>query len=111
MTTARHMRTYLGTTVPVLLLVVAVMGLVAWCPSALSATPRADCTDRSCAPITMRGVQAQEQDLATPTGGADALAPSALAPTMVEWGVASLSKIVGVAPGRPGDPLFGRLLI
>jgi hypothetical protein len=111
MTTARHMRAYLGTTIPVLLLVVAVMGLVAWCPSALSATPRANCADRSCAPITMRGVQAQEQDLATPTGGANALAPSALTPTTANWSVASLSTIAGVAPGRPGDPLFGRLLI
>ena len=111
MTTARHMRTCLGTTLPVLLLVVAVLGLVAWCPSVLSAMPRANCVDRSCAPITMRGVQAQAQDLATPTRGEDALAPSALAPMTVEWSVASLSKIVGVAPGRPGDPLFGRLLI
>ncbi len=111
MKTSRHMRMYLGTTLPVALLVVAVLGLVAWCPSALSASPRANCADRSCAPITMRGVQAQEQVRATAGGGLDALVSSSLQPVRVERMAESLSMSAGVAPQRPGDPLFGRLLI
>ena len=110
MTTARHMRTYLGTALPVLLLVVAVVSIVAWCPSALSASPRADCARRSCTPITMRGVQAQGQDLVTPTGGADALAPTGSVTSAVEWTV-PLPAIVRVVPDRLSDRLFGRLLI
>jgi hypothetical protein len=111
MTTARHMRAYLGTAVPVLLLVVAVMGFVAWCPSALMASPRANCADRACVPITMRGVQAQDQQSATPSVWADAAVPGAPAPVPSQWILATLPTIVGVAPERPGDPLFGRLLI
>lgn len=111
MTTGRHMRAYLGTALPVVLLVVAVLGLVAWCPSVLTGMSRTACADRSCAPITMRGVQAQAQESGTPTGGADALAPTALAPTTLEWTVAATSAFADAAPPRPGDHLFGRLLI
>jgi hypothetical protein len=111
MTTARHIRAYLGTAIPVLLLVVAVMGLVAWCPSVVMASTKATCVDRGCAPITMRGVQAQEQEPAVQTARADASLAGAPVLVPAQWAVAALPGIVGAAPERPGDPLFGRLLI